>query len=209
MHTPKVDLKVFLEQPESVSLETLIPVFHNWIQTSCLDELLIDVADYRHVPDGPSALLIGHAAHYVIDQTDGELGLLYSRRRETHPSRQMIHSVKDRFVSVFANALAACHQLETEPSLETPLRFRTDRLLLRANDRLQAPNTAEGFTELQEQLKPFLTQLYPEAQLEVAHLSDASSRLTVQVNVSENPSIEILLTRLALLTSSTPEAVVS
>ena len=209
MHTPKVDLKVFLEQPESLSLDTVIPVFHHWIQTPCLDELLIDVADYRHVPDGPSVLLIGHDAHYVMDRTEGELGLLYSRRRETHANHQTIHSVNDRLVSVFACALAACHQLEAEPSFENPLRFRTDRLLLRGNDRLQTPNTLEAFVELHEHLRPFLSQLYPEAQIEVVHLSDAPSRLTVEINVSENLSIEILLTRLTLLTSSTHEAVVS
>lgn len=207
MHTPKVDLKLFLEQPESVSLETVIPVFHHWIQTPCLDELLIDVADYRHVPHGPSVLLIGHDAHYVMDQTDGELGLLYSRRRETHPSRQLIHNVDDRLASVFACALTACRQLEDEPAFETPLRFRTDRLLLRGNDRLQAPNTPEGFIELHGHLKPFLSQLYPEAQIEVVHLSDGSSRLTVQINVSENPSVATLLTHLALLTSSLAETV--
>ena len=50
-----------------VELEEFIPVFHDWIQTQQLAELLIDVADYRHVPHGPGVVLVAHDAHYAMD----------------------------------------------------------------------------------------------------------------------------------------------
>ena len=37
----------------SIDLTQAIPVFHRWIQEQALPGLLIDVADYRHVPEGP------------------------------------------------------------------------------------------------------------------------------------------------------------
>jgi hypothetical protein len=38
---------------EKIDLEAVIPVFHRWIQEQIFDELLLDVANYSHVPDGP------------------------------------------------------------------------------------------------------------------------------------------------------------
>ena len=89
MDTVKYELKCFLDDASGVELEEFIPVFHDWIQTQQLEELLIDVADYRHVPQGPGVVLIAHDAHYAMDLTDARLGLLYSRRRET--SQPMRH----------------------------------------------------------------------------------------------------------------------
>src|SRR4026208_286821 len=100
MDTVKYEVKFFLEDASGVELEEFIPVFHDWIQTQQLAELLIDVADYRHVPQGPGVVLMAHDAHDGMALADDRLGLLYSRRRETHPSRRAIQSVEDRLRSV-------------------------------------------------------------------------------------------------------------
>ena len=131
MESVKYDLKLFLQEPAEVELEDFIPVFHDWIQHQRLDELLIDVVDYRHVHNGPGVMLIAHDAHYAIDMADGRMGLLYSRRRETHPVRNAIQSVTERLHSVLQCALKACQLLEAEPSLQGRLKFRGDEMLLR------------------------------------------------------------------------------
>lgn len=196
MHTPKYELKWFLGDAADIALEAFIPVFHHWIQRQCLEELLIDVADYRHVHNGPGVILIAHDAHYAIDATDGRLGLLYSRRRETHPSRRHIQDTRERLASVFLCALSACQRLETDTAFQGQLRFRTDGMVLRLNDRLFAPNTLDAFQAIYEDLAPFLRTLYPRQELEVAHASDTASRLTVEIKTTENPGVETLLTRL-------------
>ena len=61
--------------------------------------------DYRHVHDGPDVMLTAHDAHYAMDMADGRMGLLYSRRRETHPARNAIQSVTERLQSVLQCAL--------------------------------------------------------------------------------------------------------
>ena len=198
MHTPKYELKWFLDNASEIALEAFIPVFHHWIQSQCLDELLIDVADYRHVHNGPGVILIAHDAHYAMDAAGGRLGLLYSRRRETHPHRLAIDDTRERLTSVFFCALTACQRLEAEAAFHGQLRFRTDGFILRINDRLYAPNTLDAFQAIYEELAPFLRTLYPDQVLEVSHASDAASRLTLEVKVTAQPGVETLLTRLGV-----------
>jgi len=197
MDTVKYELKLFLDDASGVELEEFIPVFHDWIQTQQLEELLIDVADYRHVPQGPGIVLIAHDAHYVIDLTDARLGLLYSRRRETHPSRCAILSVEDRLRSVWHCALTACQHLEAHPMLHGRLQFRGNELLLRCNDRLRAPNTTAAYDELCQYLAPFLAPLYPDQRVEVEHIREHTSCLTVAIKAPDFLNVDTLLTRLA------------
>jgi len=196
MDTVKYELKLFVEDASGIDLEEFIPIFHHWITAHELEELLIDVADYRHVPDGPGIVLIGHDAHYAMDLTDGRLGLLYSRRRETQPGLRDIHSVEDRLRSVWHCALTACQRLAAHPALAGRLQFRGNELLLRCNDRLHGPNTAAAYSELCQHLEPFLATLYTGQQVEVEHYSERTSRLTVSIKVAESPDVDTLLTRL-------------
>ena len=197
MDTPKYDLKLFVDDNSEPSLAALIPVFHRWIRTHALADLLIDVADYRHVPNGPGVILIGHDAHYGMDSAVGGWpGFLYSRRRETGNSRQNIRSVPQRLQSVFRDTLTACRFLAAEPALPAALQFRTDRLLLRVNDRLHAPNTDDGFATLRAHLEPFLQQLYTGSTVKMEHLSDPQSPLTIRIRTAHAPTLDTLLERL-------------
>lgn len=196
MDTVKYELKLFVADASGIDLEEFIPIFHHWIQAHELEELLIDVADYRHVPDGPGIVLIAHDAHYVMDQTDGRLGLLYSRRRETHPHLGAMQSIEDRLRSVWQRALTACQRLTAHPALAGRLQFRGDELLLRCNDRLHGPNTAAAYAALCQHLEPFLATLYTGQQVEVEHCSEHGARLTVSIKVAESPDVDTLLRRL-------------
>lgn len=196
MDTVKYELKLFVEDASGVDLEEFIPIFHHWIQAQELEELLIDVADYRHVPEGPGVVLITHDAHYAMDLADGRLGLLYSCRRETQPRRRAIQSVEDRLRSVWQCTLTACQRLAAHPALSGRLQFRGNELLLRCNDRLHGPNTAAAYTALCQHLEPFLATLYTGQHVEVEHCSEHASRLTVGIKVAESPDVDTLLRRL-------------
>lgn len=199
MPTLKYDLKLFLAEPERLDLEECIPVFHRWIQAQALEEVLIDVADYRHVYHGPAIILVAHDAHYVMDMAEGRLGLLYSRRRETYPTRSALHGVEERLASVLHCTLVACQQLEAEPALQGRCQFRGDELLLRLNDRLRAPNTPEAHDDFQQHLAPFLARLYPGAQVVVQQVGEPTAALTMHITATENPDVSTLLGRLAHL----------
>ena len=74
-------LKIFVEPASAGEPSTIIPVFHRWIQESAVPGLLIDVADYTHLVDGPSVLLVAHEANYALDGIGGRPGLSYTRKQ--------------------------------------------------------------------------------------------------------------------------------
>ncbi len=75
-----VNIKIFADRAD-IQIGDAVEVFHQWIQEGAAPELLIDVADYKHVPDGPGVMLIGHQANYSLDETGGKLGLLFANRK--------------------------------------------------------------------------------------------------------------------------------
>jgi hypothetical protein len=142
MQLQHVNIKLLIKNSEGVDLEPLIPVFHSWIQGRVLEELLLDVADYRHVPAGPGVVLIGHQANYSVDNTNERLGVRYNRKAEVDGGNQ------NALRQAMRASLIACQRLETEPRLEGKLRFNGQEIELFVNDRLLAPNgqaTREAF----------------------------------------------------------------
>jgi len=144
----KLDLKVLAAPGATVETEEFIPVFHRWITERVLPELLIDVADYSHVHEGPGVLLVGHDAIYSFDEGRGETGLLYSRRRETSPGLAGIDTLGQRLLSVLDSAFRACRLIEEEPGLEGRITFDRHRLELPLNDR-RAPSDDGAAAALQ------------------------------------------------------------
>jgi hypothetical protein len=155
MDAQKLQLKIFVtkESARAVELEMLIPVFHRWIKDRVLPELMIDVANYLHVPEGPGVVLIGHGADYFMDQGDGRLGLLYNRKRAGPPAA-------DRLTDLARRMLHAAVLLETDPALAGKLRFATGELLFRINDRLVAPNSDGTFASVQKELEGLASRLF-------------------------------------------------
>ena len=128
-----INIKLYLKHAD-VDLAPVIPIFHSWIQDQVFDELLIDVADYRHVHHGPGLMLIGHEADYSLDQTDGVLGLRYNRKSP------LAGTNLDRLTQATRAAVIAAQRLEVDTSLNRNLSFNGQDIQLIINDRLLAPN---------------------------------------------------------------------
>ncbi len=179
----KLDLKVLARAGSTAGAEEFIPVFHRWITERVLPELLIDVADYSHVPEGPGVLLIGHDAQYGYDQSRGEPGLLYSRRRETSPALEGIGTLDRRIESLLACAFRACDLIEAEPQLEGRVAFDRHRLELRVNDRL-VPQDEDTSAELESAFGRALAAAgvaNGNTRFEATRIGDARERLTLRV----------------------------
>ncbi len=153
MDLHRISAKFFLAEPASLDLELVVPVFHHWIQEHRVEGLLVDVADYRHVSEGPGVLLIGHDADYSLDQGGGRSGLAYARKRGF--GSDLPASLRQ----VFRGALEGCRLLEAEPALR--LRFRTDEAKVTFLDRLGAPNRPETFEKLKGDIEAVAEKLYP------------------------------------------------
>jgi len=148
-----VRVKIFAREPVSIDLGDAIPVFHRWIQDHVCPELLIDVADYRHVPGGPGVMLIGHEANYSLDTGKNRLGLLYSRK-------QAGGGAQDNLQQAFESAVAACRRLEHEPAFAGKLKFDTGDCEFSINDRLLAPNREDTYLAWKPELERFFTGIW-------------------------------------------------
>jgi hypothetical protein len=160
--------------------EKLIPVFHRFIRDKVFDELMIDVADYGHVKDGPGVVLIGHASDYFADQSEGRFGLLYTRKREAPPP-------SERLADAIRRALNGARLLEKEPGLEG-LRFATNELLLRFTDRLRAPNDDATFAALGAELAPLTEKLYGAAGVSVEKVGEPRDVLSARIKAKSSPA---------------------
>lgn len=189
MDASKLQVKVFVAGSGPVALEPLIPVFHGWIRTGALGELMVDVANYAHVPKGPGVGLVGHGSDYFLDAADGRPGLLYTRKREAP-------APGERLADVFRRALRACELLEAEPSLGGKLRFRTDELLFRVNDRLAAPNGEATFAALRPDLDAFCARLFAGAPFQLAMAAKPKQLFAIRISSDGKASLATLLGRL-------------
>jgi hypothetical protein len=188
MDSFKLALKFFADASSTLSCEDLVPVFHAWIQGQAIPgHQLIDVADYKHVINGPGVMLIAHEGHFGYDLAEGQPGLLYARQRP------MTASFEQKLHAVAATALAACGRVEQ--ALPGKIRFRTDKASFRINDRLLAPNTAETFRHVEPQLQAFLGKLLG-APVRLEHHADAVRAFEVSVQGRGGDSVERLLARL-------------
>src|SRR5207248_3157105 len=107
------------------------------------EELLLDVADYRHVHHGPGIVLIGHEADYSLDNSDGRLGIKYNRKA---PVAGNNHA---RLTQAFASVLSAALRLQEDGRLNRNLSFDGRNIEIAINDPVLAPNNEEtrGLTE--------------------------------------------------------------
>ena len=60
MELKRVHVKLLADET-NIKTQEFVPVFHSWIRNKNLkDHLMIDVADYNHLPDGPGTILVTH-----------------------------------------------------------------------------------------------------------------------------------------------------
>jgi len=188
----RIGLKLFAEDGASVQPRQLVPIFHRWIQTQAIaDHLLIDVADYSHVPDGPGVMLVAHEGNFSLDLGGGRMGLKYNRKIPA------AGALGDRLRHVARTVFDACRRLQEEPGLAGKIRFRGDELQLFANDRLHAPNRPQTLAAFQPALQGLVRTLYGESSCTVTPQADPGERFSVRVRAHQAVSLGDLLARLA------------
>ncbi|MBK5295132.1 MAG: hypothetical protein JJE04_26080 [Acidobacteriia bacterium] len=183
-------IKLFALPGLGPSLGAAIPVFHRFIQTGVLDEPLIDVADYRHVPDGPGVILVGHHAIYSLDSAKGRLGITYTRRTVLEGS------VQDRLQQAFRSAVKAALLLAQAPEFERKLGFAAGECEISVNDRLLAPNTDATWIQLQPDLNAVLGAAWGAGIFLVRRTGQPRELFTVSATSATAPPLEQLLLRL-------------
>jgi hypothetical protein len=191
MNVQHINIKFFIENSEAINLADYAAVFNSWIQKQALEELLIDVADYLHVHNGPGIMLIGHEADYSLDHRAGRLGLLYNRKAQLEGTTQ------EKLAQAVGATLNAAQILQKENGLK----FNGSEVQVIVNDRLLVPNTAEALEALEPDLKAFFNRLYNGGDYVLTHHADSRERFTVNVTAETQFDVEKLLKNLAVETA--------
>ena len=186
MLSERLQLKLYLQPSAHFEVEALIPVFHRFIREQLLKELLIDVVDYSHVPNGPGVVLIGHSADYYVGAMDGAYGLIYSLKRGGPAAEGRLADSLRRVVNV-------ARLLEQDSTVQ--MRFKSGELSLRLTDRLHAPNDDAAFASTKAEVEQLFGSVYGAA-VTVERLVEARGPLGVSIKVSNAPSLEALLEKL-------------
>jgi hypothetical protein len=188
-----INVKLLLRNQESVDLDPLIPVFHSWIQGQIWEELLLDVADYRHVQGGPGVLLIGHEADYSLDNTDNRLGVRYNRKAVLDGGNQ------DRLVQATRAALKASQRLEEHSTLNEKLKlhFNGREIEIFVNDRALAPNREDTRLAAKADLQAFADHLFGGGEYSLSFDGDPRRLLKVSLKASRAFAVEELLQNLS------------
>jgi hypothetical protein len=188
MQLQHVNVKLLVQNPAEASLEPLIPVFHGWIENRAAnDELLIDVADYTHVPGGPGVVLIGHEGNYSVDNTDNRLGVRYNRKAALDSNNQ------ECLTQAARAALTACQRLEAEPRLGGKFRFNGQDIEIFINDRLVAPNNAATLDAFDSDFRLFSQKLFRGKEYSISYGTNPRSLFTAFVKAARPFSVAELL----------------
>lgn len=184
MDLQHLNVKIFTTRND-IDLGGAIPVFQRWIQDAVCEELLIDVADYRHVPNGPGVLLAAHEANYTFDGRS----LVYHRKAVIEGANQ------DKLLQAFFAALEACRRLEQ--NFGPGLQFNGGRCEVTVNDRLLAPNTAETWQALEPDFRNFFDNLFGHGAYKLERRSGPRELFRVSVEASAFIPVASLLEEVA------------
>ncbi len=186
-------LKFFARPGAEIDDAIFIDIFHEWIRLRRLSGVLLDVADYRHVPEGPGIMLITHEINFSMDYAGGRFGLFAQRKRGgglTHQAR-LLDLV--RATAEFGALLEADSRVAGRLSLEA------GAFHYLSNDRLALPNSEAGFTAVQPDLVAAAGHVYADQTTTITRIeNDPRDRLTILVDSGQSLEMQALLDRVGV-----------
>jgi len=182
-------IKIFAADGPSAGIVDCVPVFHRWIQKQCIENhLLIDVADYSHVWQGPGIVLVSHQGNFSTDEEAGRLGLLYQRKQPAEGD------LGARLRFALRTTLNAGRLLEED--LGGRIKFRGDQVQISLNDRQQAPTGEETLSAIESFVSDLAAILFPGGNASFQRLASGKSRPSLTISAAEPAEIKTLLERL-------------
>jgi hypothetical protein len=172
-----------------VDFDAFIGVFHEFVREKSVEGVLIDVADYGHVPEGPGVVLIGHDVDYSIDLNEGRAGLL------TVGKRLEGGTVAEHLDDTVRKCLLAVKAVQANGSSGTS--FSTAAVKVQVVDRLAAPNSDDGFAACKGEFEALATRVFGDgASVERADADEARKPLAATITGASAEDLDTLLARL-------------
>lgn len=189
MELQKLNVKFFVEPPNTIALTDFIEIFHSWIQAT--DGVYHDVADYSHMQAGPGIVLVAKHANLSIEESGNRRGLLFSQKAPLAGTNQ------DKLRAVLRAALENCRKLEFDPALRGKLRFATNEAVISLNDRLLGENSQAGFDAVKGDVEAVAKRLFGAGAVSLARDNDARQRLNIRVKAAASLDLQQALSNLS------------
>ncbi|AFY40013.1 hypothetical protein Lepto7376_3856 [[Leptolyngbya] sp. PCC 7376] len=181
MHIERFCVKFPAQAPDGFDEGSLIGIFQEWIRNEKIGGTLIDVVDYRHVPDGPGMMLVTYEINYMLEHQD--FYGLYVQRRWPEVEGQ---SHVDGIIDLVKSAAKFGTLLEKDAGVT----LKGNEFHYISNDRLNAPNTEEAFSAVKVDLSEALGKIYGGASFSIERLqNNPKDRLTLVVKVDSPVAI--------------------
>lgn len=181
-----------LRNPD-VDLEQYVGVFHEWIRQAALGGLLIDVASYAHVPNGPGVLLIGHEFDWSVRIALGRVELTCRHKRDPGGEGGALKRCLRQLLQA-AQLLEGASKLAEAPS------FRASDFVFRSNDRLRCPNNPESGSRVAKVVGGLFCKTLGIDNLDVASIGPEREALTLVIKrpatLGEPDSLAVAMRRL-------------
>jgi rhodanese-related sulfurtransferase len=142
----------------AAGLDPALGVFHRFIQRSLVEGHLLDVADYRHVPNGPGVMLVGQDVDYGINMHSFTVTM---KRRGDDAATQFRDAVR--------MALGTIEAIDTDGAL--PCRFEPEQLRVSVADR-KLGTRAQIQSALLAEIAPAVEALFGSAEVEPFAVAD-------------------------------------
>jgi len=148
----RLGVKFNLKREPALAAADIVPIFQRWIQEHRVEGMLIDVIDYKHVPEGPGVILIADEGDYAYDFGDGQIGLHYIRKRN------LPGDMASALLLAFRLALGAALCLEDETPGDIAFDFSSAKISFL--DRQRYRNDQSLYMALQDELSAILADIY-------------------------------------------------
>ena len=174
----RLAVKFSLRRQPQRQPDHILPIFQRWIQEHTVPGMLIDVIDYKHVPDGPAVVLIADEADYAYDLADGSPGLNYVQKRD------MPAELGDATRLVFLHALLGAQALEAEAPDDLVFDYSSAKVSFL--DRMEYRNESAVYARIRDHLAAVMGEIYA-APVQLVRVSEDPRRLlAVQVSAASD-----------------------
>lgn len=178
MELQHINVKLIFNKSVENNLEPLISIFHDWISEQNSDELLIDVADYRHVPHGPGIILIGHEANISLSECLGSITLCYNRKIATEGTDE------ERFRQALRGALVACERIEIDGRLTGKINFECQEIEILVNDRIFVSNQEKFYQIVDPKFKRLFKVIFDKNDYSISHSEDPRKLYSIRLKTA-------------------------
>ena len=173
----KINVKFGIDAPADADWDSLLNIFSRWRLEE--GEEILDLADYSHVPDAPSIILVSKRWQLGVDfsrgtgedRAGGWAGLLYASRKGLEGD------LGARLRSVLVSALEKFQRLAGEKEFPREVTILYGELDIAFNDRLLVPNNEEMDALVRPTAEEVLAALYGDEGYSVEREDDPGRRL--------------------------------